>query len=124
MHYLIFHRNILKHFCSTVKSVVELFHHVYIDLDFSENLSVPVQYDPQSMHWHHEQASVRSGILKQQGEKSYHAYFSDSKVHDQVFVKTVLDEMIDTSTELNETIVIESETIVIESDNMTSQYKS
>ena len=58
------------------------------------------------MHWHHEHVSVHSDILKQQGEKSYHAYFSESKVHDQVFVKTVLDEMIDTTTELNETIVI------------------
>ena len=68
------------------------------------------------MHWHHEQVSVHSGILKQQGEKSYHAYFSYCKVHDQVFVKTVLDEMIYTTTKLNETIVIES-------DNMPSQCK-
>ena len=108
----IFHRNILKHYHSTVKSIVELFDKVQIDLDFSKNLSVPIKYEPQSMHWHYEQVSVHSSILKQQGEKSYHAYFSHSKV----FVKTVLDEMIDTTTKLNETIVIES-------DNISSQYK-
>ena len=59
-----------KHLERHAKSVAELFDHVYIDLHFSEDLSVPVKFEPQSMHWHYEQVTVHSGILKQRGEKS------------------------------------------------------
>ena len=41
-------------------------------INFSENLSVPVTYEPQSLHWAQEQLSVHSGILKIKGNKSYH----------------------------------------------------
>lgn len=72
-----------------------MFNVIYIVIDFSENLT-------ESLHWAKEQVSVHSGILKCNGEKSYHPYFSDSRTHDQAFVKNA-----DTD---------ESDYIVIESD--------
>ena len=59
-----------------------------------------------------------SGILKQQGEKSYQPYISQDKKHDQHFVHLVLDEM------LGGIDVSSADSIVIESDNCCSQYKS
>ena len=95
-----------------------LFDSVLIDIDFAENLTVPVKYEPQSLHWCHEQVTVHSGIMKVKGEKTYHPYFSDSLRLDQVFVKKVLEEM------LSDIEIPQESTIVIESDNCTSQYKS
>ena len=46
-------------------------HVISIDFDFSENLTIPVKEEPQSLSWHHEQKSVHSGILKTNGEKRY-----------------------------------------------------
>ena len=63
-------------------------------MDVSENLSVPVKYEPQPLHWAHDQLKVHSGITKVYGHKSYHPYVSDSKIHDQVFVSEVLFEML------------------------------
>ena len=68
-----------------------------IDADFSENLSVPVKYEPRSMYWSHEQISVHSGITKLNGEKIYHPYFSDDKSHDVVFTDLAIKEMLTTA---------------------------
>ena len=73
-----------------------MFNHVSIDVDFSENLSVPVQFEPQSIHWSHSQVTVHSGILKIDGEKFYHPYLSDDRKHDQKFVLLCLEEMLAT----------------------------
>ena len=90
---LIYHRNMLKY--RNTESIFEsLFDSVLIDIDFAENLTVPVKYEPQSLHWCHEQVTVHSGIMKVKGEKTYHSYFSDSLRLDQVFVKKVLEEML------------------------------
>ena len=48
---IIHHRNQLKHYRSTMKEFRALFDTVSLDLDFSENLQVPVKYEPQSLHW-------------------------------------------------------------------------
>ena len=82
---LIYHRNILKHYRNTQSIFESLFDSVSIDIDFAENLTVPVKYEPQSLHWAHEQVTVHSGITKVNGEKTY-PYFSDSLKHDKVFV--------------------------------------
>ena len=42
---------------------------------FRKNLSVPVKYKPQSLHWEHEQLSVHSGILKIKGNKKLSSLF-------------------------------------------------
>ena len=90
---LIYHRNILKYYRNTQSIFESLFDSVSIDINFAENLTVPVKYQPQSLHWSHEQVTVHSGIMKVKGEKTYHLYFSDSLKHDQVFVKKVPEEM-------------------------------
>ena len=33
-------------------------------------------------------------ILKEDGEKAYHVYLSNDRLHDQSFVRCVLDEML------------------------------
>ena len=90
---IIHHRNMLKH-CRSIKDTFQDSLILYLRVDFSRNLSIPIRYEPQSWHWHHDQVSIQSGILKVDGEKSYHLYFSDSLRHDQVLVKQSMNEMI------------------------------
>ena len=74
---IIHHRNQLKHYRTTLSMFKEHFDTILLDVDFSENLSIPVKYEPQSLHWSHQQVTVHSGITKIRGEKSYHPYVSD-----------------------------------------------
>ena len=73
---IINHRN---HYRSTIFKVKEHFDSVFIDIGYAENLTVPVKFEPQSLHWSHEQVTVHPGILKYQDEKSYHPYLSEDK---------------------------------------------
>ena len=116
---IIHHRNQLKHYRTCIKIFNENFDTLSIDVDFSENLSIPVKSEPQSLHWSHEQVTIHSGIMKLQGEKSYHPYISNDKKHDQHFVHVALQEMLKKVSTLPEDCYI-----VIESDNCASQYKS
>lgn len=72
-----------------------------MDIDFSENLTIGIKYEPQSCHWSKMQVSVISGIVKFKSEKTYHPYVSDSRVHDQVFSKQALKEMMTSLLEPN-----------------------
>ena len=112
------HRNHLKHYRSCINQVKQTYNATYIDIDFAENLNVPVKFEPQSMHWSHEQITVHSAIIKHKGEKQYHPYLSNDRKHDQHFVHTVLDTMLDSFD------FEESEYLIIESDNCAAQYKS
>ena len=103
-----------------MKEFRTLFDTVSLDLDFSENLQVPVKYEPQSLHWAHEQLTVHSGILKCNADKSYHAYLSNDKLHDQFFVDNVTCEMLQEA----EIPTGDNAFIVMEMDNCASQYKS
>ena len=91
---------------------------ISVDVDFSENLSVPIKYEPQFLNWSHFQVTVLSGTLKNSGEKSYHPYLSNNCKHDQVFVHLAIEEVIK-ETEINPDMHI-----IIESDNCSQQYKS
>ena len=62
--------------------------------------------------------SVISGIVEFKSEKMYHPYVSDSQVHDQVFSKHTLKEMISSSD------IPAGTQLVIESDNCSGQFKS
>ena len=62
---------------------------------------------------------VKKKDSKTQWCKSYHPYFSDTKAHDYIFVKTALDEMASKVNNINSFDVV-----VIESDNSIAQYKS
>ena len=110
----IHHWNQLKHYRATSNVMKDLFEG-YIDIDFSENLTVPVKFEPQSLHWYHEEITVHSGIIKMNGEKSYHPYLRIDQKHNHSCVKVVLNQMLCT-------IEVPS-TIMIESDNCSSQYK-
>jgi len=90
----IHNRNQLRHYRNVIKSFKEHFDTILVDIDFSENLSIPVKYEPQSMHWSHQQITVHSGLMKYQGEKTYHPYLSADRKHDQHFVHCVLEEML------------------------------
>ena len=117
---IINHRNHLKHYRNTIKEFREHFDTIALDVDFSENLSIPVQFEPQSLHWSHEQVTVHSGILKCNGVKSYHPYISDDKKHNQQFVHIALNEMLSEA----ELPTGDDAYVIIESDSCTSQYKS
>ena len=69
-------------------------HLASIDIDFSENLTVPFNYEPQSLYWCHQQITVHSQISKTNGNKNDCAHFSDDHKYDQVFAKHVLDEIL------------------------------
>ena len=115
-HCFFHHWNQLKD-CSSISSFKEHFDTVSIDIDVSENLSIPFKYELQSLHWRHSQVIVHSGIMKNAEEKYYHAYFSDDRKHDQAFVKLAMEEM------LNEAEIDSDKYIIIESDNCSLQYK-
>ena len=116
---LVHHRNMLKHYRSTIKQFMQLFDNsVHLDIDFSQNLSLPLKQEPQSLHWTKQQVTVHSGILKCSGEKTYHPYSSDTLIHEQTFLRLVIEEM------LSEVEMQDDSVIIIESDNCTSQYKS
>ena len=116
---IIFHRNHLKHYRNSHSDIYSFYDNcIIIGADFAENLSVPVKFEPKSMYWSHQQVTIHSGILKVNGEKSYHPYFLDDRLHDSTFTDIAIKEM------LASTYVQESDAIIIESDNCTTQYKS
>ena len=47
----------------------EAFQCASLDIDFSENLTVLVKEEPQSLHWSNDKITVHSGILKCRGDK-------------------------------------------------------
>ena len=115
---IIHHRNQLKHYRTCIHDLKKVYDTAVLDIDFSENLSIPVKFEPQSLHWSHEQITVHSGISKQNEMKEYHQYLSNDKCHDQVFVRSALEEM------LGELTLFLGMVVIVESDNCSSQYKS
>ena len=89
-----------------------------VDIDFSENLTVPVKFKRQSLNWCHNQVTVHSGILKCNGKKNYVAHFSDDHKHDHLLVDNVVKNIIGNAD------LTSASTILIQSDNCSSQYKS
>ena len=112
---IIFHWNQLKYFRNVITSFREDLE-CFIDIDFSENLKVPLKYEPRSAQWNREKVTVHSGILKNKGQKSYYSHLSGNKKHDHVFVDVVLQMMLNP--------ILLPPILVIESDNCASQYKS
>ena len=106
---IVYHRNHLRYYRSNIGEFHQIISRITLDIDFSENLPVPVKFEPQSLHW---QATVHSGLLKVDGEKSYHPYLSNDQNHHQNFVRLCVEEMLDTVD-----IKDEMQYIVIESDN-------
>ena len=111
------HHNQLRHYRNTKTSFRKNLN-TLMDIDFSENLQVPVRFEPQSLHWSHPQITVHSGLMKFNGQKTYHPYTSSEKKYDHVFVKVAIKEM------LAEIDIKQRITVIIQKDNCTFQYKS
>ena len=66
-------RNHLHHYRYSIHKIVQNVDIVHLDVDFAENLSISVKYEPQSLHWSYEQVTKHSGIVKLPTiHKSYH----------------------------------------------------
>ena len=76
---IVYHRNMLRHYRKTIKPLTDALNAVYMDIDFAKNLTVPVKYELQLLHWAQEQVTVHSGLIKVNGTKSYHPYFQTLK---------------------------------------------
>ena len=84
---IIHHRNHLKHYRTSIKLFKESIDAIcYLDVDFSENLTIPVKFEPQSLHWSHEQVTIHSAILKSLTGKSYHPYVIESMTNILLFI--------------------------------------
>ena len=55
--------NHLYHYRNSIDSFRDNFDALCLDIDFSENLGIPVKFDPQSMHLHKHTITVHSGFL-------------------------------------------------------------
>ena len=109
----------LPHCRKTIKPLTYALSAAYMDIDFTENLTVPLKYETQSLHWVQESKSKFIQVLSKPTVQSYHPYFSDTKVHDHIFIKIAMDEMLSEVNNMNSL-----DAVVIESDNCTAQYKS
>ena len=116
---IIHHINLLKNYHTNMKTILENIDNcIVVGLDFSENLNCASKTGASVFAlWSKDQKTVHSGILKLNGEKQYHPYFSDDLQHDQSFVATVIENMLDG-------IDVVGKTLVIISDNCCAQYKS
>ena len=65
---IVHHQNKLKLYRSSIKAFYQLFDAVHIDIDFSENLTLDVKWESQSLHWVKQQITVHSGIEVQWGK--------------------------------------------------------
>lgn len=116
---ILHHRNKLRHFRNAIGILSEKIDFIEIDIDFSENLTIPLHKEPQDLHWSKHQISLHTGVLKEHGEKSYHIAFSNDLSHDQCFVKAVLQDILANLNHLNNT-----DYVLVKSDNCRFQFKS
>ena len=71
---LIHRRNELKNYRCIISEFLTSSNNVFLDLDFAENLTLPMKYQPQSLYWAQEVVTVHSGISKSKDGKIYHLY--------------------------------------------------
>ena len=104
---MLYHQNHLHYLHHCIAELDKTLKHlVSFDIDFSVNLTVPFNYEPQSLYCCRQQVTVHSQISKTKDNKNGYAFFSNDHRYDQVFVKHVLDD------------------ILSEMDHSHSQYKS
>ena len=66
---MIHRRNHLRHYRYCIADFCEQFDAISIAIDYSENLPIPVKYEPQSLHWSHEQVTIHSGPASHTGSQ-------------------------------------------------------
>ena len=107
------------HYRYLIHKVLQNIDAVHLDVDFAENLSIPVKCEPQSLHWSHEQVTIHSRIVPT-GHKCYHPYVSDDRKHNQHLPQSCLEKML----EALEVQAFDMSNVLIESGNCSGQYKS
>ena len=60
---IFYHRNMLPHYRKTIKPLTDALNAAYMDIDFTENLTVPLKYETQSLHWAQESKSLFIQVL-------------------------------------------------------------
>ena len=110
------HRSYVDNIESVLPAIRAVFTGKYIELDFSENLSMKPKVEIQSAHFSGKQFCLHCAIIEP-GKTKYEYHFSDDTTHDFAFVKKVLEDIF-VSRE------IKNEIVVIKSDNAGSQYKN
>ena len=71
---IIHHRNLLRHYRTTIREFREMNNPIMIDIDFSEKLKITNKAQAQSEYWNEKSITVHSGILKHGGVKCYQCY--------------------------------------------------
>ena len=110
------HRSYVDNIESGLPAIRAVFTGKYIELDFSENLSMKPKVEIQSAHFSGKQFCLHCANIEP-GETKYEYHFSDDTTHDFAFVKKVLEDIF-VSRE------IKNQLEVIKSDNAGSQYKN
>ena len=60
----------LPHYRKTIKPLTDALNAAYMDIDFTENLTVPLKYETQSLHWAQESKSIHWTLFIQVLSKS------------------------------------------------------
>ena len=94
---IVHHRNLLSNYRSAYPKVLQSLSTAEISIDFSENLVLTLPQEIQSMYWGQAKTSVtvHSCLVKYEGKKQYHPYFSDDLTHDQCFAYASIIKIID-----------------------------
>lgn len=110
------HRTYVDNCTSVFSLMKEPYTGKYIELDFSQNLSLRPKDEAQSAHFSGKQFTLHCAIVEPT-EYRYHYHISDDTKHDGIFVDHVLRDII-------EKYDIKNEDLWIQSDNASSQYKN
>ena len=67
---IFYHRNMLPHYRKTIKPLTDALNAAYMDTDFTENLTVPLKYETQSLHWAQESKLLFIQVLSKSTAQS------------------------------------------------------
>ena len=90
-----------------------------MNVDYLENLSIPVKFIPQSLHWSHAQVTTHSGILKTPAEKHTTFTFLMKRNITRFSLSYVLKS-------ITKQVAVDHKDlpVIMESDNCRPEYKS
>ena len=79
---IIYHRTLLTLYQNFKTSFFDHLDCEYINIDFTENLTIDIKWEPQSLHWSKKQVTVHSGAVKTIKTIVYYPHISNSRMHD------------------------------------------
>ena len=110
------HRTYVDNCTSVFPLMKEAYTGKFIELDFSQNLSLRPKDEVQSAHFSGRQFTLHCAIVEPT-EQRYHYHLSNDTKHDGIFVDHVIRDII-------QQYDINNEDLWIQSDNASSQYKA